>query len=201
MKFVNRMYVKVFYHFQIIKEISIYLFIYLFIYFASPGSYVYKKTLKTITKPGRDTTTVRTNYCGPKYMHWINMINRVLIKHDAVHVTESKNLVSSPCYEYRSLGKKFRVSRASRTNEVPRKGCGKKLFAWTETHASLKTACNSESIHNLPSHFIPHSSFYNYYHSLTDCGVVLSLCRLRNRFSTFLLFKNTRDTNKSPSKG
>jgi len=33
--------------------------VYLFIYFASPGSYVYKKTLKTITKPGRDTTTVR----------------------------------------------------------------------------------------------------------------------------------------------
>ena len=47
------------------------LFIYLFIYFASPGSYVYiyikKKTLMTITKPGRDTTTVRTNYCGPNY--------------------------------------------------------------------------------------------------------------------------------------
>ena len=49
-------------------------FIYLFIYFASPGSYVYiyiykKKTLMTITKPGRDTTTVRTNYCGPKLIN------------------------------------------------------------------------------------------------------------------------------------
>ena len=39
----------------------IYLFIYLFIYFASPGSYVYKKTLKTITKPDRDTITVGPN--------------------------------------------------------------------------------------------------------------------------------------------
>ena len=38
----------------------IYLFIYLFILLRLGVTYI--KTLKTITKPGRDTTTVRTNY-------------------------------------------------------------------------------------------------------------------------------------------
>ena len=44
-----------------------YLFIYLFILLRLGVTYIYiykKKTLMTITKPGRDTTTVRTNYCG-----------------------------------------------------------------------------------------------------------------------------------------
>ena len=39
------------------------LFIYLFILLRLGVTYIYKKkTLMTITKPGRDTTTVRTNY-------------------------------------------------------------------------------------------------------------------------------------------
>ena len=57
---------------RIAEILFIYLFIYLFILLRLGVTYI--KTLKTITKPGRDTTTVRTNYCGPKssLSHCIN---------------------------------------------------------------------------------------------------------------------------------
>ena len=41
-----------------------YLFIYLFILLCLGVTYI--KNIEDNTKPGRDTTTVRANYCGPK---------------------------------------------------------------------------------------------------------------------------------------
>ena len=95
-------------------------------------------------------------------------------------VVESKNLVSSPCYEYTRVRKKFRVSSASHTNNPPHKALWKKSIRLNriEMRTSPKIACSSEMKAFMTYRHISssiNSSFYNYYHSFVTCYTVVVL--------------------------